>query len=201
MNMPTATTQPRGLMAWTTRDLMVLVSVSLVFGFLLIGMTYAFVLTMALLTPMISNGLFGGIWLLPAFLTSYVLRRPGTALLTSLLYSLVMVPFNPYGVASIIGGLIGGFFYELPFLCTRYRRYGLPLLILGGAVANLGTVLIHVPLAGGVNLAPGIWVFVVLVALVSGAIGGWLAKLLADTIARTGVLRGMAIASDQGAIV
>lgn len=101
----------------------------------------------------------------------------------------------------MIGGLIGGFFYELPFLLTRYRFYGLPMLLVAGALSNLGTVLIQVPLAGGVNLAPGIWVFVVLVALVSGAIGGWLAKLLADAISRTGVLRGTAIASDQGAVV
>ncbi|PDV98983.1 ECF transporter S component [Candidatus Chloroploca asiatica] len=201
MTAHSSTTPKRGLMAWTTRDLMILMAIALVFGLLLTGMTYAFVLTMVFLTPMLSNGLFGGIWLLPAFMASYVLRRPGTALLTSLLYSLVMVPFSPYGVGVVFGGLIGGLCYELPFLFTRYRSYGLPMLVFGGAWANLATVLIHVPLSGGVNLAPGIWVLVVLVALVSGALGGWLATVLANALSRTGVLRATAMENDQGTVV
>ncbi|NTV63421.1 MAG: ECF transporter S component [Oscillochloris sp.] len=87
---------------------------------------------------MISSSLYGGIWLLPAFMASYILRRPGTALLVSLLYSLVQVPFNPYGISVLLGGLIGGIAYELPFLFTRYRHYHLTFLLLIGTSASHG---------------------------------------------------------------
>lgn len=189
----TVHTHRHGIMAWSTRDLMVLAAISLIFGLLLIGLTYVFMMTSTFLTLMISNALFGGVWLLPAFMATYIIRRPGTALLTVLLYSLVQLPFSPYGIAAIIGGIIGGVSYELPFLLTRYRRYGLPMLIVGGALANLLTVFSHVLFGGGLNIGLGMLGAVVLIGLLSGALGGWFSKQFADRLAHSGLLSGTAV--------
>lgn len=201
MTTQTTTIPRRGMLAWTTRDLMVLVAFALVFGLLLTGMSYVVALTAGLLTPMLGNALFGGIWLLPSLMASYILRRPGTALLMALLYSLVQVPLSPYGIAVMFGGVIGGVCYELPFLITRYRRYGLAMLVGGGGLANLATVAISGLMQGGLNLAPGLLLGVAVAGFASGALAGWLSKLLADSLVRAGLLGGTALGRERSAEV
>jgi len=64
-----------------------------------------------------------GVWVVPSVVALDLIRRPGASVLTSLFAGLVLIPFTPYGVRSVITCLIFGVILELPFLATLYRRW------------------------------------------------------------------------------
>jgi energy-coupling factor transport system substrate-specific component len=130
-----------------------------------------------------------------ALFIPYVIQRPGADLIGQLLVGLVQLPFSPSGLLSLVLNVIYGVLCEVPFALTRYKLYSLPLLCgIGAIVGGIGLALGYVPNAFHL-LAPavqvGLW------ALVLGVCvgGGWLAKALADSLVRTGVLSGTALAS------
>jgi len=130
----------------------------------------------------------------PSLLAMYVVRRPGAAALGALVAGLVQVPFTPTGWVILVAFAFSGFGCELPFLLTRYRYFGLPMLMAAGAVsALLGLALQYAPFGYG-NLALPVQLALILTAAAGGVVlTGGLAKLLADALARTGALSGYAV--------
>ena len=85
-----------------------------------------------------AEGLLAGIWFLPAVLAILLVRRPGAALLAGLLAAVMsMLLGSPWGWSTAFSGLMQGGGVELAFLLTRYRRFTLPLAVLGGVLAGL----------------------------------------------------------------
>ena len=184
----------RGLAAWTTRDILVTAAIAIVFALLLTGMNYVLVAV----TPFgpLAIQAISGLWVIPGVITAYILRRPGAALISQLLVGVIQAPLSPYGWMTVIGQLTYGLASEAVFLATRYRNYRLPVLLIVGSVTNLvNMALVYVPL-GYTRLSAGMQIAVVALTLLSGALGGWLAKGLADAIAQTGVLSGFAIGQE-----
>lgn len=133
-----AGTRPRG--SWRTIDLLVTVVIGLVFGvaFLGYGALYTLIgpLTAAF-KP--AEGILAGIWFLPALIAALVVRRPGAALLAELIAAtLEMMLGGQWGWGTVISGLIQGGGVELAFLLAAYRRWTLPLAMLGGVFAAAG---------------------------------------------------------------
>ena len=175
----------RGLAAWSTRDLLVLVVIALVFGLITAPLFTLSPIIDATLGPVLKR-LTSGIFLVPSLLAAYTLRRPGAALLCAVLVGLVQVPFTPLGLILVFGQAVFGILYELPFLIARYRRYGLTMMLVSGAVLGLILGAIDFVPNGGPALAPLAQVMFIVLNTLSGALGGLLAKWLADTIARSG---------------
>jgi len=177
---------------WKTRDLLVVSVIGVTLGLVLIPYFYA---TSALsAVSVLLYAPLSGAFFLPSLTSMYIVKCPGTALVGGLVAGLVQVPFNPAGWVFVVFMLIIAGATEVIFLATRYRRFGLVVLMAGGAAAALAPLaLVYVPY-GLHQLAS--WVQVALLAefAVSGALlGGLLAKLLADALARTGVLSGYPI--------
>ncbi|ATG55238.1 ABC transporter permease [Brachybacterium ginsengisoli] len=122
-----------------TVDLLVTVLIGAAFGvaFLGYGQLYTLIgpLTAAF-KP--AEGLLAGIWFLPAILAGLIVRRPGAALLAEMIAAVLsMLLGSQWGWGTAISGLLQGGGVELAFLLTRYRRYTLPVAILGGVLAAL----------------------------------------------------------------
>ncbi len=196
MTKQTMPNKKKGLTKWTTRDLLVTAVISIVFAILLAGTMYLFLMFIMPLGILVGS-VFNGIWFIPPILIAYILRRPGAALLGQAMISIISVPFSPAGWVILIGVLIVGFPIELVFLTTRYRNYHLYLLMIAGIAAGLlGTALNWIP--AGLNLLSiEIQIATVVITIVSGSVGGWLAKLLADAIAKTGVLSSYAVGQEM----
>ncbi len=182
----------RGLKDWSTRDLLVVAALGVTLGVALVPVLYASLPLQAALGPLYQV-LVAGLFSVPGLMALYVTRRPGAALVNGVFVGLVQVPLTPFGWTVMIGALSAAVACELPFLATRYRRFGLPMLVTAGAVAALlGLALVYVPL-GYAALASAVQVALVLGTATSGAVlGGLLAKLLSDALARTGVLSSYA---------
>ena len=122
-----------------TVDLLVTVLIGAAFGvaFLGYGQLYTLIgpLTAAF-KP--AEGLLAGIWFLPALLAGLIVRKPGAALLAEMIAAVMsMLLGSQWGWGTAISGLMQGGGVELAFLLTRYRRFTLPVAILGGVLAAL----------------------------------------------------------------
>ena len=124
---------------YRTVDLLVTVLIGAAFGvaFLGYGQLYTLIgpLTAAF-KP--AEGLLAGIWFLPAVLAALLVRKPGAALLAEMVAAVLsMLLGSQWGWSTAVSGLMQGGGVELAFLLTRYRRFTLPLAVLGGVLAGL----------------------------------------------------------------
>lgn len=184
----------RGLASWSTRDLLITIVVGMAFGVLLIPVTYAYAALLSL-GGIFARSLMGGIYFLPASFAAYVMRKPGATLLVSLVSALIPMALAPYGlIVLIIGTLIGVVGELVVWLVTRYRNFSTARLIWTGLVAGL---IVYVLILGSVLHSTQFELSVVLLALVVSAFTfatcSVLAKFLADSVAKTGVLANTAL--------
>jgi len=140
------------------------------------------------------QGLLDGPWLFAGVLGALIIRKPGAAIYTEVLASVVSALIGNQwgGFLTLEAGFVQGLGAELIFLLFFYRRWTLPVAILAGAGAAL---------AGGVNNlilwyagADLAFTAVYLVStVVSGAvIAGALSWVIARGIAATGALNRFA---------
>lgn len=189
--MRTPTTPHRSRAAWTTRDILVAAVIALVLGLVLAGISYLYTIARSALGPAIGGAIFGAWFCVPGLLTMYVLRRPGAALLGQVLVALVQMPFDPSGWAGAAPYLINGLLCELPFLLTRYRTYGLGVLISTGLLVNLLFLAIGTLILGAANLVWGVTATAAGLSLVTGALIPYLAKRLGDALITSGAFTSL----------
>ena len=172
---------------WSTRDLLITAAIGLAFGVLLIPVTYAYAAFLGL--GICVRSLMGGIYYLPAGFAAYVMRKPGAIVLVSVVSALVAMPFTPYGFIVLLIGTLTGLIGELvTWLLTRYRDVSMARLVTAGFVAGLiEFVLILGSLRGSELDWTVLGIALVVSAVVFAACAG-LAKVLADSVAKTGVL-------------
>ena len=144
------------------------------------------------------QGFMYGVWMLPAVLVPLVIRRPGAALLGEGVAAVASALFGaPWGLLTIVYGLIQGGAAELVFAMFLYRRWGLPVSLLAGAAAGAAAALLDLVVYYP-SWAPGFQVLYAALVIPSAAIvaglGGW---LLVRALSRTGVLSAFPAAREQ----
>ena len=181
------------------RDIVLMVTLGVVFGFLYWGLVQGWTALSIAMGPagdLAQHLLLGG-WLLVAPLAVAIIRRPFVGIIAEVIASVVEVVFlgSPVGPLLLVAALLQGAGSELPFALGRYRRFGWVTFALSGVV---GAGLVFVLSA----FRFGWWEQDILllrlgVQLLSGLVlGGLLAKALVDALRRTGVLDTFAIVRD-----
>lgn len=184
-----------GLKAWTTRELLVVAVIGIVSAIVLMGVNYLGALLMAV-NPTFGS-LLSGFYFTFIIMPLYIVRRPGAAILATLVYGLASAPFHPFGWAMALMAFIFAIPVEIPFLLTRYRNYHLWVLMVAGAAGGLLSFVMTGLYGDYASLTLSVQLITLAVYLLSGAIiGGGLAKALSDALAKTGVLNNFAIAQD-----
>ena len=146
----------------------------------------------AVLPP--ASALVLGIWLFPAVLGALVIRRPGAAVYTELVASVVSALIgSQWGFSVVWYGLIEGLGAEVVFALLLYRAWNLPAALLGGAGAGITVGLLDTVVYYPDALSAGEKLAYVGCATASGVViaglGGW---ALTRALAATGVLSGLA---------
>jgi energy-coupling factor transport system substrate-specific component len=145
-----------------------------------------------------AQGVMYGVWLLPGVLGALVIRKPGAAIYTELVASIVSALLGTaWGLQVVLYGLVEGAAPELVFAFLLYRSWRLPAALAAGAVAGVAAALLDLAFyytawAGGWQLT-----YTVLLAassLVVAGVGSW---LLVRALARTGVLAPFPSGRDQ----
>ena len=184
---------------WRTADIVVGAALAVAFGAVFQGWN---LLWNALLPAFVGlpplQGFMYGVWLLPAVLVPLVIRRPGAALLGEGVAAIVSALFGaPWGLLTVVYGLMQGGAAELVFAMGLYRRWGLPTSVLAGAAAGAAAALLDLVLYYP-TWAAGFQVLYAALVIPSAAIvagvGGW---LLVRALTRTGVLSAFPAGREQ----
>lgn len=181
---------------WTLRDLVLLVVLGVVFGFLYWVFVQAWTALSIAMGPAgdLSQHVLAGSWLLVAPLAIAIIRRPFAGILAEVLASVIEVVFlgSAVGPLLFIAAAIQGVGSELPFAATRYRRYTWLIYALSGLL-GAGLVFCYSAVLSG-WIGQDLLVVRLVIHLTSGVIlGGLLAKVVVDGLVRTGVVDNYAI--------
>jgi energy-coupling factor transport system permease protein len=182
--------------AWAMRDLMLVVVLGVVFGFLY------WVLVQGWIALSVATGPFGdltqhvllGGWLLVAPVAIAIVRRPFAGVVAEVLASVIEVVFlgSAVGPLLIVAAALQGLGSELPFALTRYRRFGWAVYAASGAL-GAGLVFVFSAFRSG-WYGSDLLAIRLVIQVVSGVVlGGLLAKVLVGGLERTGVLTDFAI--------
>jgi energy-coupling factor transport system substrate-specific component len=144
-----------------------------------------------------------GFWLAAGVLASYIIRRPGAALVGEFLAALAEVIFGAAaGPPLLVTGIMQGLGAELVFGAREWRDYRWPVVILAGVGAAVVAIPWNWMRLGYFELNAGFLVVLFIARVAGGALlGGVFPKLLGDALARTGVLSGFGLGRERQEVV
>lgn len=185
------------------KDILFIAIISVLFGVVYLGAVYAGAALTSVLTPM-GLGVFGyepfyGVWFMAAIFTTYVIQKPGVGIIAEMLAALIEVLMgNMFGPIVFISGFIQGVGSEFGFAAFKYKKYTLKTTLL----AATGCTILSFIWTGirsqywtfNPMIVLGIFVIRLASALIICGVGS---KLLADGLAKAGVLKGYALGQNN----
>ncbi|WP_273734510.1 ECF transporter S component [Mycolicibacterium septicum] len=188
---PADTTPAARALSWRVVDIVVASVLATASGLVFVVWNIASNPISAPLTALLPGlqALLAGGWLFAGVLTALVIRKPGAALYGELVAATVSALVgNQWGVLTLESGLVQGLGAELVFAVFLYRRWGLPVAMIAGAVAGLALAVNDLILwyPGSSNTFAAIYT---VSAIVSGAlVAGLLSWFAVRGLAKTGAL-------------
>ena len=185
--------------AWKLRDIILVSMLSVFFAILYIGLDYVIRFPRPFFALFglgeFNNSFFAGIYYISATFAAYIMRKPGIALVTGLMSALVQVPLgNPWGVTLFMYGLMQGAGAEIGYLIFRYKKYGWASILASAAICLIFSFALD-------WFVRGLWEYRMAYLVTRFSIrfasalffAGVLSKLLADRLAKAGVLKSYPI--------
>lgn len=177
----------------TFREIVLLAAISVACGALYIGWAPVYFAAGAI-HPALGQLVYG-MWFVASIIAAYIIQKPGVAFAAEVAAAAAELLFgSPWGIAVLVFyGTIQGLGAELVLAAFRYRRFDLPVLLLAGVGAAIGSLPVDYAL-GYLDLERLSLAATVATRLLSGALlAGVLGKVLVDALARTGVLDAYAV--------
>jgi energy-coupling factor transport system substrate-specific component len=176
------------------RDLMLIAVLGIAFGILAAYYATVDMMMISALGPLGSSITYGFFYV-SAILAGYIVQKPLAALLCGVINGFGQaLAGNPWGIITLIYGLLQGGGTEVGFLAFRYRRWDMWSMSAGAAVSAILTYIYEYFQYSYAQFSVGYQVAVLVVRIASGMVlGALLAWVLGRAIARTGVLSGFAL--------
>jgi energy-coupling factor transport system substrate-specific component len=186
--------------SWSLKDLVLVVVLGVVFGFLYWVFVQAWTVLSIAMGPAgdLAQHFLLGSWLLVAPLAIAIVRRPLAGVFAEVIASVIEVIFlgSMVGPLLFVAAAIQGAGSEIPFALTRYRNYTWLTYAVSGLL-GAGLVFFYSAFRSG-WYGQEIFLLRLAIQLVSGVIlGGLLAKLIVDALDKTGVVDNFAIGRDR----
>lgn len=131
---------------WRTVDIVVAAVIAAAFGVVFWGWNQLWTgLESAFTTFPPIKALVYGVWLIPAVLGPLVIRKAGAGVFTETVAAIISVLLGAqWGTITIVYGLLQGLGGEAAFAASRYRSFGLPNALVGGALAGAAAGLVDI---------------------------------------------------------
>jgi len=182
------------------KDLVLMVVLGVVFGFLYWALVQAWTGLSILMGPagdLAQHVLLGG-WLLVAPIAVAIVRRPFVGIIAEVLASVIEVVFlgSAVGPVLFIAAAVQGLGSEIPFALRRYRSFGWGVFAVSGLL-GAGLVFFFSAFRFG-WYGQELFTLRLIVQLLSGLVlGGLLARVIVGALAKTGVVDNFAIGRDR----
>lgn len=181
------------LAQWKTRDLIITAALAVALGVLMWAWSVLYQGGEVVLTKVGANLLYG-VYFLPGILIPYIVRKPGAALLGSFLAAAVEMVATQWGLPAIVYGVLQGLGAEVVFAARGWKDYSFLTLVVASILSMVFGFVFEYWQYSYSQLEPLIQVaYVVLRTISAVVLAAWLGKALAEALARTGALRGMAL--------
>ena len=188
---------------WRTIDIVIASIIAVVFGVIFWAWNIVWGATegaFAFFPP--ARTLLYGVWLVPAVLAGLIIRKPGAALFTEAVASIISALLGAqWGATVIPQGLVQGLGAELAFAMLLYRSWRLPAAVLAGAMTGLSAAVFDFFVWNG---AYELWNYRIPYALLTivsstviAGVGSW---ALVRALAPTGVLDRFAAGGERALV-
>jgi energy-coupling factor transport system substrate-specific component len=178
---------------WKTRDLIITAALAVALGVLMWAWSVLYQGGEAIFSKVGANLLYG-VYFLPGILIPYIVRKPGAALLGSTLAAAVEIMGTQWGLPAIIYGVLQGLGAEAVFAARGWKDYRFVMLAIASILSMVFGFVFEYWQYSYAQLEPLVQAAYFLLRIPSALVlAAWLGKALADALARTGVLRGMAL--------
>jgi energy-coupling factor transport system substrate-specific component len=133
-------------------------------------------------------------------LAAFIIRKPGAATIAETMNGVAQVlSGNPNGVMVLGAGFLQGFMSDMAFAFYGYKNWSLGVVALSGALAPLLQQMPEVYFFGVGDMGIGYNLLALAIRMVSGAVYAIvLVRPIARGLARAGVVRGTAVAAEEG---
>ena len=189
-----ASRRPRASWRWRTVDIVVASVIAVAGGVVFWGwdqLWAAMGAAFAVFPP--AQAFMYGVWLAPGVVGALILRKPGAAVYTELVASVVEALLgNQWGLSVVAYGLAQGAAPEVIFALFAYRWWRAPVSALAGAAAGLAAASLDLVYYYGAWRSDWKLTYVLIVMASSLAIAGLGGAALVRALARTGVLQPFA---------
>lgn len=185
---------------WNLKDVLLIAISAVLFGVVYLGCTYAGGLLYGVLTPAGMGSLgyepFYGIYFMAGAFGVYVMRKPGSGMIAELLAAVLECLFgNYFGPIIILSGLVQGLGFELMIALKKYKKFDKITMTEGAVICSVVTMAYNLIISGYNQIAVPVLLLMLAVRIVSAIIfDGFVTPILADGLAKAGVLKGYAIA-------
>lgn len=186
--------------AWKLKDVLLIAICAVLFGVIYLGCTYAGGILYGVLTPAGMGSLgyepFYGIYFMAGAFGVYVMRKPGSGVIAELLAAVLECLFgNYFGPIIILSGLVQGLGFEVIIALKKYKKFDKVTMVEGAVICSLVTMVYNLIISGYNQIAVPVLLLMLAVRVVSAIIfDGFVTPVLADGLAKAGVLKGYAVA-------
>ena len=184
---------------WKLKDVLMIAIAAVLFGVVYLGCTYAGGFLYGILAPLGMGSIgyepFYGIYFMAAAFGIYVMRKPGTGLIAEVLAAVIECLLgNFFGPIIILSGIVQGLGFEAIIALKRYKKFDKITMIEGAILCSIFTLIYNLIVSGYNKIALPILLLMLGVRIISAIIfDGLITPILADGLAKAGVLKGYAI--------
>jgi energy-coupling factor transport system permease protein len=177
------------MMTWKMKEVVLAVILAVACGVIYLGWSTLWIPISALVGP-VGAGFMFGIWVIASPIVAYIIRKPGAALIAEVAAAAVeLLTGSHFGLSALLIGVFQGIGSEIAFAIFGYKRYNLFTLMLSGAFAAIGSMIYNLVANGFGYYTKEVFIVTLGIHVISGMIlGGGLAKVVVDALAKTGVL-------------
>ncbi|PGY04898.1 ECF transporter S component [Bacillus sp. AFS031507] len=176
-------------MTWKMKEVVLAVILAVACGVIYLGWSTLWIPISALVGP-VGAGFMFGIWVIASPIVAYIIQKPGAALIAEVAAAAVeLLTGSHFGLSALLVGVFQGIGAEIAFAIFGYKRYNLFTLMLSGVFAALGSMIYNLIANGFDYYTKEVFFTTLGIHVISGMIlGGLLAKVIVDALAKTGVL-------------
>lgn len=177
------------MMSWKMKEVVLAVILAVACGVIYLGWSTLWIPISAIVGP-VGAGFMFGIWVIASPIVAYIIRKPGAAFIAEVAAAAVeLLTGSHFGLSALLVGVFQGIGAEIAFAIFGYKRYNVFTLMLSGALAAVGSMIYNLIANGFGFYTTKVFLLTLGIHVISGMIlGGYLAKVVVDALAKTGVL-------------